>query len=215
MSRIQIAIVDDHIMVIEGLRSMLEETELISVSLTATSAEDFLSRLEEDPLPSVLLLDINLPGQNGIELCSDLSRSHPNMAVIGLSNYSETAFIKNMMRSGAKGYLLKNSKKEELVEAIKTVSLGEIYLPNDIRNQLLNDSIGSHQPSGFMPKLSRREKEVLKLIAEEMTSSEIAEKLFISLKTVESHRKNLHQKLDVRNTAGLIKTAIQKGLIDV
>ena len=214
MSSIKTAIVDDHTMVIEGLRSMLEGSDLVEVVLTATSAEDFMVQFESSP-PQVLLLDINLPGKNGIELCAELSSSHPDMAIIGLSNFSDTPFIKNMMRSGAKGYLLKNTRKEELVEAIKTVAMGNIYLPQDIRNQLLNESIGTHKATGFIPKLSRREKEVLQLIAAEMTSSEIADKLFISLKTVESHRKNLHQKLNVRNSAGLIKTAIQKGLIDV
>jgi len=214
MSAFQIAIVDDHMMVIEGLKSMLDETGLVNVTFTATSAESFQEKLPGLSI-DVLLLDINLPGKNGLELCSELSKSHPDLPIIALSNFSETAFIKNMMRSGAKGYLLKNTKKEELIEAVKTVSAGDVYLPDAIRKQLLDDSIGTHIPSGFVPKLSRREKEVLELIAEELTSSEIADKLFISLKTVESHRKNLHQKLNARNSAGLIKTAIQKGLIDV
>ena len=199
-------------MVIEGLRSILEGETSVEVVDTFTSAEAF----EEAGVNcDVLLLDINLPGKNGLELCGELSRSHPDLPVIGLTNFSDIAFIKNMMRSGAKGYLLKNTEGAELIEAIQKVSLGEIYLPEKIRSQLLNDSIGGHKQSLFLPKLTRREKEVLELIAEELTSAEIAEKLFISLKTVESHRKNLHQKLEVRNTAGLIKTAIQKGLINV
>lgn len=214
MSGFEIAIVDDHVMVIEGLKAMLDETGLVNVAFTATSAEIFQEKFSEYKI-DVLLLDINLPGKSGLELCNELSKSHPELPIVALSNFSETAFIKNMMRSGAKGYLLKNTKKEELIEAIKSVSMGKVYLPDSIRQQLLDDSIGTHNPSGFVPKLSRREKEVLELIAEEMTSAEIAEQLFISMKTVESHRKNLHQKLDVRNTAGLIKTAIQKGLIDV
>jgi len=212
VSAFQIAIVDDHMMVIEGLKSMLDETGLVNVIFTATSAERFEEKLPELSI-DVLLLDINLPGKSGLELCGELSKSHPDLPIIALSNFSETAFIKNMMRSGAKGYLLKNTKKEELIEAVKTVSAGDVYLPDAIRKQLLDDSIGTHIPSGFVPKLSRREKEVLELIAEELTSSEIADRLYISLKTVESHRKNLHQKLNVRNSAGLIKTAIQKGLI--
>lgn len=214
MSKISVGIVDDHLMVIKGLCAMLEETANIEIVIKATSGEDFLTSLL-NTTPHVVLLDINLPGINGIELCSKLSKSHPGISIIGLSNFSETAFIKNMMRSGAKGYLLKNSKKAELVEAVTAVYKGETYLPAVIKEQLLQDSIGAHRQAYFIPQLSRREKEILKLISAEMTSSEIAEKLFISLKTVESHRKNLHQKLNVRNTAGLIKTAIQKGLIDV
>jgi len=212
MNRIKIVIVDDHLMIARGIENMLSDQESVEVVQNFESGESFLNQLDEIEF-DVVLLDINLPGINGMEACQPILQAKPNASIIGLSNYANSTFIKNMMRAGAKGYLLKNTDRDELIEAIQTVHKGEIYLPPKLRQQLLNDSIGINDSNSFIPKLSRREQEILNLIAEEYTSSEIAEKLFISLKTVESHRKNLHQKLNVRNSAGLIKTAIQKGLI--
>jgi len=212
MSKIKIVIVDDHLMIARGIENMLSEQDSVEVVQNFESGESFLNQLDEIEF-DVVLLDINLPGINGMEACQPILKAKPNASIIGLSNYANSTFIKNMMRAGAKGYLLKNTDKNELIEAIRTVYKGEIYLPSKLRQQLLNDSIGINESNSFIPKLSRREQEILNLIADEYTSSEIAEKLFISLKTVESHRKNLHQKLNVRNSAGLIKTAIKKGLI--
>lgn len=192
---------------------MLEEVDSIELTKAFHTSAELMVSLEND-LPHVLLLDINLPDSSGLEVCSQLRKQYPDLGIIGLSNYDDTAFIKNMMRNGANGYLLKNTKKEELSEAISAVHSGEQYLPRKLKEALLNESLGSPQKS-FIPKLSRREKEILELVAQEMTSSEIAEKLFISLKTVESHRKNLFQKFNVKNTAGLVKKGIQTGLLDV
>lgn len=214
MEKIRVVIVDDHSMIAQGIEKMLSHQELIEVVASFKSGEVFVSNLDESD-PDVVLLDINLPGMNGMEVCSAVLNKKPDLGIIGLSNYSDSAFVKNMMRSGAKGYLLKNTQKGELIAAIKSVYSGEVYLPENLKNQLLGDSIGKSIHTSFIPKLSRREKEILDLIAEELTSSEIAEKLFISLKTVESHRKNLLQKLNARNSAGLIKNAIQKGLINI
>lgn len=209
---ISIAILDDHKMVIKGLESMLENSPTVKIVGTYTTGEDMLKRLEVDN-PHILLLDINLPDHSGIELCNRVSKKNATIGIIALSNYDDTSFIKNMIRNGAKSYLLKNTEKQELITAIETVFRGEQYLPQKIKNALLNESFGLATSSYFIPKLSRREKEILNLISNELTTNEIAEKLFISNKTVESHRKNLLQKLNARNTAGLIKTAINKGLI--
>jgi DNA-binding NarL/FixJ family response regulator len=214
MNTIRVIIVDDHLMIARGIENMLADVGSIEVVENFNSGEAFLNQIDEVEF-DIVLLDINLPGINGMEACQPILRAKPRVAIVGLSNYANSTFIKNMMRAGAKGYLLKNTDKDELIEAIHAVHKGEIYLPTKLREQLLNDSIGINESNSFIPKLSRREQEILNLIAEEYTSSEIAEKLFISLKTVESHRKNLHQKLNVRNSAGLVKTAIQKGLIKV
>ncbi|NND94300.1 MAG: response regulator transcription factor [Flavobacteriales bacterium] len=211
---IHLVIVDDHMMIAKGIENMLADQGDIRVIKNYSSSESFLDELNELQF-DIVLLDINLPGISGMEACQPILKAKPDTIILGLSNYANSTFIKNMMRSGAKGYLLKNTDKEELIEAIHTVMKGEIYLPSKLRDQLLNDSIGIHENNSFIPKLSRREQEVLNLIAEEFTSAEIAEKLFISLKTVESHRKNLHQKLNVRNSAGLIRMAIKKGLIKI
>lgn len=208
---IDVVILDDHLMVIKGLISMLESSVEINVKYTFTNGSDFLKMLETY-IPDVLLLDINLPDVNGIELCKQLTKKHPELYIIAISNYNETSFIKNMMRNGAKGYLLKNTTEAELIEAITTVTKKETYLPESLKNKLLNESFGISS-SNFVPQLTRRENEVLKCIADELTNAEIANTLFISIKTVESHRKNLLQKFGVRNTAGLIKEAYTKGLL--
>ena len=209
---IKVAIIDDHPMVLKGIESMLEDNSEITI---VASCDRIANLLEEfsSVIPDVLLLDINLPDGSGLDLAKELHHSYPNLKIIGLSNFSEPGFIKSMLRNGAKGYLLKNTGKQELQEAIKTVYDGTLYLPRTVKDILLSDSIGTPPKNTFIPKLTRREKEVLELVAREHTNHEIAEKLFISTKTVESHRYNLLQKLGARNTAGLIKSAMEKGLI--
>ena len=208
---IHIAILDDHPMVLKGLESMLMDANGIIITTTCGNSKELLDYLTSNNI-DVLLLDINLPDGNGIELCGKITKDYPQIAVIGVSNYSETSFIRNMMKNGAKGYLLKNTTRDELLNAIHTVYNGKNYLPEKIKTKLLDESFGL-QTFSFIPKLTRREKEVLKCISNELTTHEIAEKLFISIRTVESHRKNLLQKLNVRNTAGLIKEAFVKGLL--
>ena len=210
---IRVAILDDHNMVLRGIETMLEDSDNIKIIDTYSRGLQLLENISNN-IPNVLLLDINLPDSNGIDLCKELTKKHPELAIIALSNYSETGFIKNMLRNGAKGYLLKNTDKQELITAITTVYKGSNYLPRGIQDILLNDSIGNPSQTTFIPKLTRREKEVLNLIAKEHINQEIADILFISTKTVESHRNNLIQKLGVRNTAGLIRVAIEKGLLD-
>ncbi|WP_456437668.1 response regulator [Psychroserpens sp.] len=208
---IKVVILDDHLMVLEGLQTMLKNDKNITITNTFNRGKKLLEFLKTET-PNIILLDINLPDSNGIDLCKTITTSYPEINIIGLSNYSETGFVKNMMRNGAKGYLLKNTTKTELIETIKTVHSGKTYLPKVLKDKLLNESFGV-QSSSFVPKLTRREQEILSNIAEELTNNEIAEKLFISIKTVESHRKNLLQKFGVRNTAGLIKEAFTKGLL--
>ncbi len=208
---IEVVILDDHHLVLEGITSMLSKQKDIKVIKTLNLGKKLLEYLKES-IPNVLLLDINLPDISGLELCKIISKRHPEIAIVGLSNYNESGFIKNMMKNGAKGYLQKNTSKEELIEAIRAVNSGEIYLPEALKDKLLSESFGQSSRS-FIPILTRREKEILDCIANEMTNNEIAEKLFISIKTVEAHRNNLLQKFEVRNTAGLIKSAMTKGLI--
>jgi DNA-binding NarL/FixJ family response regulator len=209
---INVVILDDHLMVLEGLQSMLNSQQNIVVTNTFSRGIDLLTFLKTET-PSIILLDINLPDSNGIDLCKTITNLYPQINIIGLSNFSDTGFIKNMIRNGAKGYLLKNTTKDELIKAIKAVNYGKTYLPIILKEKLLNESFGV-QSSTFIPKLTRRENEILTCIAEELTNTEIAKQLFISTKTVESHRKNLHQKFGVRNTAGLIKEAFTKGILN-
>lgn len=209
---ITVGILDDHEMILEGLATMLAQNNTIKVQGCWTHHVNCLEDLKEQ-CPDVLLLDINLKNANGIELCALLCKSYPNLNIIAISNFNESSFIKNMLRNGAKSYLLKNTSKEDLITAIQTVHQGERYLPRTVENILLEDSLGAPKPKTSIPRLTRREKEVLQYISEEYTNAEIAEKIFVSIKTVESHRTNLLSKFGVKNTAGLIKSAMNAGLI--
>jgi DNA-binding NarL/FixJ family response regulator len=201
---IKVFIVDDHFMVIEGIRSLLQWEKNIEWTGHATNADSCLSSLALQE-PDVILMDINLPGKSGIDLCREVKESHPAVAVIGLSTYNQQSFIQRMMESGASGYVLKNANRQELMEAIETATRGNIYLSTEASDIL------KKKDNGIV--LTRREKEILGLIADGMTNSQIGEKLFISTATVDSHRKNLLAKFDVRNVASLIKTAMEQKMI--
>lgn len=209
---INIAITDDHQMVMQGIETMLryEPNMVISYKYNCVAATiEGLARQQ----PDILLLDINLPDGNGIDLCKELVMLYPKLKVIALSSFSEIAFVKRILNNGAHGYLLKNTSKEELIEAFKTVLNGGQYLQSDIQKKLLQSSLGQKRKSSFIPKLTRREKEVLTAISEELTTHEIADQLCISSKTVETHRMNLISKLGARNSVGLVKIAMEKGLL--
>ena len=208
---IQIAITDDHTIVIEGIKTMLKSCKEIEVFQSFENLKDTFENLNSSV--EVLLLDINLPDGNGITACKDLIEKHPNLKIIALTNFEDSIFIKQILKNGAMGYLLKNTSKTELTEAIKEVNDGNRYLPKKISNILLNDAIGTDNSSYFIPKLTVREKEILKLIIQEFTTEEMAVKLFVSTKTIESHRSNLIQKLGVKNTAGLVRVAFEKGFV--
>lgn len=198
-------IVDDHYMVIEGIRSLLQNEKEIDWMGHATNAASCLAFLKQQQ-PDVILMDINLPDISGIDLCKEVRANYPSVFVLGLSTFNQQAFIRNMLENGASGYLLKNASKEELLEAIAEVSSGKNYLSMEAGNAL-------KESSDIIPPISRREKEVLLLIAEGLTNAEVAEKLFISIPTVNTHRKSLLQKFDAKNTAILISKAIRQGLL--
>ena len=208
---ISIAITDDHTIVIEGIKNMLKLNKEIEVLQSFENLKDTFENLNS--AVKVLLLDINLPDGNGINACKELIEKHTDLKIIALTNFEDTVFIKQIIKNGAMGYLLKNTDKKELTEAIKSVIEGKRYLPKKISDILLNDSIGINNSNYFIPKLTVREKEILNLIIQEFTTDEIAAKIFVSSKTVESHRSNLIQKLGVKNSAGLVRVAFEKGLV--
>jgi DNA-binding NarL/FixJ family response regulator len=198
-------IIDDHYMVIEGIRSLLQNEKSIEWMGHAMTAESCLAFLRNQQ-PDVILMDINLPDKSGIDLCKEVRERYPSVFVIGLSTFNQLSFIQKMMENGASGYVLKNATQDELMEAIATVMKGSEYLAEEVSQTLLKgDSV--------TVVLTRREKEVLELIAEGLTNNEIAEKLFVSVTTVDTHRKNLLTKFDAKNTATLISKAIKQGMI--
>lgn len=209
---IQIAITDDHPAVIEGIRSMFDNHTDIRVEAVFSDGRSSLLGIPDSNI-EVLLLDINLPDTDGAQLCRELISRKPDLKIIGFTSYKETAFLKTMMQNGALGFLLKNSSYSEIIEAIFTVKSGDEFVQEEMKELLMKESFKRKTGRSFIPKLTRREKEILSLILDEMTTQEIADALFISSKTVETHRLNLLQKLEVKNTAGLVKVAIEKGLV--
>lgn len=178
----------------------------------ALSAREALLFLEEHTV-DVIILDISLPDGNGMQLCKKILSRYPDIRIIGLTTYEETSFISRMIKNGAKGYLFKNSPKEELIEAVRTVAAGGTYLTKAVNDKLIAKALNKRDRGSFIPKLTRRETEVLELIVEELTTQEIADRLSLSNSTVETHRMHLIAKLGARNTAGLVKNAMMYGLI--
>ena len=208
-----IFIIDDHKMVIEGIELMLEQEDdfqLVGYALTGEQGMEYLKSLPVD----VLLLDINLPGLNGIEVCKIIRKSNLKLKIIALSMLKDSSLIKMMLKNGADGYVLKNAGRDEVVAAIRTVMEGKKYLDQEVNDIIISSITGYTAPKNNpFPSLSRREKEVLGLILDELTTKEIAEKLFISVGTVETHRRNMLAKVGARNTAGLVRIALEYGLM--
>lgn len=213
MNKIRLAIIDDHAVVIDGLKTMLNAFENLDVVFTTQSGKELLAQFQTET-PDVLLMDIQMPEINGIDLCKQIVRQHPTVKIIAFSSFDDSNYVKQIFRSGAKGYLLKNADKQTIVKAVETVMQDEEYMDETIKKILLQESLTGQRRSIYEVPLTKREKEILKLIAEGLSSQEVADKLFISLRTVETHRLNINQKLDVKNTAGLVKEAIKRGLIE-
>jgi DNA-binding NarL/FixJ family response regulator len=209
---IKVAITDDHPIVANGLKKILAEHPNLEVVGVYATGKAMMNEID-GALPDVLLLDMNMPDLQGPDLARQLLKKHPEVKIIVLSSSDITVQVKKMLQIGCKGYLLKDSDDATIVQAIETVYNGGEFLSPALQQQLVNDLFKSKsQKSNTM--LTRREKEVLQLITQEFTNQEIADKLFISLHTVDNHRSSLLQKLDVKNTAGLVKKAIENGLVD-
>ena len=204
---IKVFIVDDHYMVIEGIHSLLQNEKDIEWTGHATNASSCMAYLQQQT-PDVILMDISLPDKSGIDLCREVKEKFPGIYILGLSTFNQQSFIEKMMNSGASGYVLKNATREELTEGIRTVITGRPYLSFDAATALRQISTQSNTPL-----ITRREKEVLGLIADGLTNNEIAKNLFISVATVDTHRKNLLAKFECKNIASLIKLAVNMHLV--
>lgn len=208
---IKVFITDDHQLVIDGVKSILEESEDIEVVGEALSGEATLEGLNKVEV-DVLLLDLRMPnGMGGMEVAKELlSRENP-IKILVLTMYNEPQVTKQLLEIGVLGCLLKNSGKKDMLNAIHKVNKGERHFDSEVTNTLF-DSIDKSKKAAEKVELTNREREVLKLIANELTTNEIADKLFISTHTVETHRKNLLSKLNVKNIAGLVRFAVKNHL---
>ena len=204
----RILLVDDHPMVLAGLRALLAPLPGLEVVATAaTAAEAYVAVAAHRP--DVVLLDINLPDQSGLDVCRRLVDEHPALKVLALTTLNEKSYVTRMMTQGAAGYVLKNASPDELAEAIARVRAGKKYFSDEVQELLLLP-----EPAvAAVPPLTRREKEILGFIAQGLTSQAIANRLFLSALTVETHRRNLLAKFEVSNTAALIRLAAQHQLL--
>jgi DNA-binding NarL/FixJ family response regulator len=213
MRTTHLAIIDDHEVVINGLKGMLAGTENLQIVFTTTSGEALLQHVANHHV-DVILMDIQMPEISGIDLCRMVHKKCPDCKIIAFSSFDDTHYVRQIMRNGALGYLLKTADKETLLKAIETVMGYEEFIDGHIKNLLLRESITGQRRSMFEIPLTKREKEILKLVANENSNQQIADQLFISLRTVETHRLNITQKLGVKNVAGLVKEALKRGLIE-
>ena len=202
---IQVQITDDHRIFTEGLTKIINDSGFARVIDTAGTAAA-CRRMLKIILPDVLLLDIHLPDGNGADLCVELKAEYPDLKILALTSYSEFAVVKRMLDSGVSGYVLKNSTSEELLSGIKTVASGERFLCDEIDILLTKQS--KHAII-----LTNRERELLRLISEGYNNAEIAEKMFLSIETIGSYRRNLIFKLNAKNTAAMVKMGIERKLI--
>ncbi|MBZ0203443.1 MAG: response regulator transcription factor [Ignavibacteria bacterium] len=219
MKTTKILIVDDHEVVRDGLRNILTSLDNISIAGEAGNGEDAV-KMYSTLKPDLVIMDISMPGMNGIEATRVIKEKDPDARILILTMHDNQEYLNQIIRSGAKGFILKNTDKEELLEAVKTVSGGENFFSKDISKLIIDNYIRTAKETekndGYKEvPLTKREIEILKLIASGYSNQEIANILYISYNTVDTHRKNIMHKLSIKNTAGLVRYAIEKGLISL
>jgi len=211
---INVILADDHKIIRDGLRTLIDSQPGMHVIAEAENGRETI-KLAKELQPHVVIMDISMPDLNGIDATREIVHSIPGIKVIALSMHSDRRFVSGMLSSGASGYLLKDCAFEELAKAIKTVVTEHTYLSPMISDIVVKSYINrsSESATDSAPSLTAREREMLQLMAEGMTAKEIASHLFVSVKTVETHRRNISQKLNITRAAELIKYAIREGLV--
>jgi DNA-binding NarL/FixJ family response regulator len=213
MKEIKVLLADDHLIIRDGIRYMLKGSKNIKVVAEASNGTDVIQYLERNQdTVDLVLMDINMPRLNGIDATEIITKRFSNVKVLALTMHAEESYIMSMVKAGALGYILKESSKEELFHAIEMVSEGKKYYSNDVSVTMIN-SIMEEDKKPVSAEISEREQEVLALIIDGLTNIEIGKSLHISNRTVESHRRNILQKLDVKNTAELVRYAIKNNLV--
>ena len=212
---IRVLLVDDHRVVLEGLRSLLEQESDLEVVGLANNGRDAISMVGELG-PDVVVIDIAMPSLNGMEAAAQIVRDHPKTKVVALSTHTEGKHVRSMLDAGAHGYVTKETAPSELLRAIRALQRGRKYLSSDITETVINGYVNREvTDTSAMQILGGREREVLQLIAEGLTSGEISRRLHISTNTVDTHRRNMMKKLDLHSVAELTKYAVREGLTDL
>lgn len=219
MKNTKILIVDDHEVVRDGLKNILTSLDNISIAGEAGNGEDAV-KMYTSIKPDLVIMDISMPGMNGIEATRVIKEKDPDARILILTMHDNQEYLNQIIRSGAKGFILKNTDKEELLDAVKTVASGDNFFSKDISKLIIDNYIRTAKETekndGYKEvPLTKREIEILKLIASGYSNQEIANILYISYNTVDTHRKNIMHKLSIKNTAGLVRYAIEKGLISL
>ena len=228
MNPTKILLADDHRIIINGLRAMLEEESDLSVIGEVTNGQEAVDFIKNYPDTDVVLMDIRMPVKNGIEATREILETNPNVHIMALTMFEDDEFISGIVKAGAIGYVLKHTSKNELLMAIRRIAKGEAYFGFEVMKSVLTRLVGQAEATqafasvtGFNTNtdannsidVTDREKEILFMIASQMTNQEIAERLFISPRTVHSHRRNLMQKIGVKNTAGLVRYAMEHKIL--
>lgn len=214
MDKIKILIADDHQMILDGLRLLLSQEDGFEVIGEALNGEEVIEKTKRAQELDIIVLDINMPEKDGIEVTKELKATFPEIKILIVTMYNRPEFIKNLMETGVDGYILKNSGKDELIRAVKSLSKGEPYYGKEITKTIMK----SYQKNRIFDspleiEISEREKDIIRLIADGLSTAEIGEKLFLSPHTINSHRKNILNKLNVKNSAGVIRFGIQTGIV--
>ncbi|MEQ9373581.1 MAG: response regulator transcription factor [Imperialibacter sp.] len=208
MNRTKVYLVDDHAILMDGVKSLLNATDEYEVAGTASTAEDALKYLQNEAV-DILISDYSLPGMDGLGLVKVMQRIRPEVKILIMSMHDEGHLVKEILKEGIKGYLLKKDSQKELIAALDQIRAGRTYLSNEINTLLIQNL--QNPDEGKL--LTEREREILKLIAKEYTNKDIAEELFISERTVETHRKNIFRKTKTNSLVGLIKFAYANNLV--
>jgi DNA-binding NarL/FixJ family response regulator len=211
---INILIADDHQLMIDGIKATLKDIPDFNIVAEASDGYRVITTLETGIVVDVILMDINMPKMDGLDCTKIVSKKFPHSRIIALSQFGEKRFVKQMVKNGAFGYLLKDADSGDLETAIRKVFAGEKYFCERLSLALVNQELQSVNSKSLFPKLTSREIEILNLICKEYSSQEIAERLFVSFHTVEGHRANLLAKAGAKNTAGLVRWAVENDFLN-